>query len=161
MKGRCTCGDDDCDSIGKHPLTPNGLKDASADAETIERWWTEAPPANVAILTGPKSRLWVLDLDGQAGVAALAELEARAWRCRGRRRRERAEGGKHLYFAWPAEQRDPEHGQDRREADRHPRIGGVCPRAAEPARLRQPIRVGDLARGGPAGRRRPPGWWTG
>ena len=34
-KGTCTCGEKDCDKVGKHPvgaLVPHGVKDASADA---------------------------------------------------------------------------------------------------------------------------------
>ena len=29
--GECTCGNDQCSSPGKHPMTSHGLKDASTD----------------------------------------------------------------------------------------------------------------------------------
>jgi hypothetical protein len=54
IDGVCSCGDKECGSPGKHPLTRNGSKDATVDEETIRRWWTEAPEANVGIATGPK-----------------------------------------------------------------------------------------------------------
>src|SRR5689334_17448116 len=75
--GHCSCGEDDCDSPGKHPLLPNGLNGASSDAADIDVWWSKCPEANVGLRTGPESRLWVLDADGEAGVAALRELESR------------------------------------------------------------------------------------
>ena len=36
--GGCTCGNSDCESVGKHPfasLTPHGLKDATVDLAVI------------------------------------------------------------------------------------------------------------------------------
>ena len=45
----------------KTPLTRNGLRDATTDAEQIERWWSEHPDANVAIRT---DGLVVIDIDG-------------------------------------------------------------------------------------------------
>lgn len=45
----------------KQPLTPNGFKDATTDADTIEGWWAQYPMANVAIAT---EGLLVVDVDG-------------------------------------------------------------------------------------------------
>ncbi len=50
-----------CVPAEKRPLTEHGLLDATADAEQIERWWTEHPDANVAIRT---DGLLVIDIDG-------------------------------------------------------------------------------------------------
>lgn len=61
--GRCTCGHGDCSSPGKHPMTLNGCKDATTDADQIREWWDETPKANVGIATGSSSRLAVLDVD--------------------------------------------------------------------------------------------------
>jgi len=39
---KCSCGSDDCQNQGKHPiykLTPNGQKDSTTDQETIKAWW--------------------------------------------------------------------------------------------------------------------------
>lgn len=73
-QGACTCRHAACTSPGKHPLTANGVKDATTDAAQIEEWWTKWPDANVAIATGP-SLLLVLDVDPKnGGEAGLREL---------------------------------------------------------------------------------------
>jgi len=50
----------------------NGLKDASADAETLTAWWSKYPDANIGLTTGGASGLVVVDVDGADGEAALA-----------------------------------------------------------------------------------------
>jgi hypothetical protein len=40
----------------------------------VARWWRQEPEANVALACGP--RFWVLDVDGEAGAASLAALQA-------------------------------------------------------------------------------------
>jgi len=97
--GCCACGKD-CDSPGKHPigkLAPHGLKDASADVETVNGWWQEYPKANAAVRTG--DTCWVVDLDGLDGIRAFNQLvdqqpdlpETPSTRTGG--------GGRHIYFA--------------------------------------------------------------
>src|SRR5262245_55728124 len=52
--GRCTCGKQDCDNPGKHPiagLVPHGAKDATTDEAVIRGWWASGPDANVGIAT--------------------------------------------------------------------------------------------------------------
>jgi hypothetical protein len=65
--GRCTCGEPDCRSAGKHPvghLVPNGLSDATTDEQVIRGWWAEAPWANVGLATGRYGNgALVVDLD--------------------------------------------------------------------------------------------------
>ncbi len=78
QKGYCTCGmGKDCASPGKHPDTKNGLKDASADIEKIKKWWPKWPkgvsPSNIGIVTGGKSELVVVDVDGDEGFDELGE----------------------------------------------------------------------------------------
>lgn len=46
--GRCSCGEDDCASPGKHPRTQHGVKNATRKASQIRQWWTRWPDANVA-----------------------------------------------------------------------------------------------------------------
>lgn len=78
---RCSCGKTDCHSIGKHPRTAHGLKEATTGTEQITAWWTRWPNANIAIATGP-SGLAVLDVDGPKGEAALAHVEKKlGWLC--------------------------------------------------------------------------------
>lgn len=65
-----------CDTL-KRPLTSRGHYDATTDLDTIRRWWTRRPDALVGIPTGPGSGVWVLDVDGDAGLRSLNELMAR------------------------------------------------------------------------------------
>ncbi|MCO5172388.1 MAG: bifunctional DNA primase/polymerase [Planctomycetes bacterium] len=71
----CSCGKATCESQGKHPRTSHGVKDATTNEETIRMWWGAWPDANVGIACGPASGLDVLDVDGDEGRAALADLE--------------------------------------------------------------------------------------
>ena len=66
-KGRCSCGDPNCGSAGKHPRTQHGVKDASKDPEQIHRWWRLWPDANVGIATGVVSGILVVDIDPRNG----------------------------------------------------------------------------------------------
>ena len=89
---------------GKRPLTRNGFKDASRDADQIARWWALYPNANIGIATGSRSGgLVVIDVDldaekGKNGYDTLQEwkmihggLPDTAQAVTGR-------GGLHLYF---------------------------------------------------------------
>jgi hypothetical protein len=75
--GTCSCGkpaDAPKHSVGKHPRTITGLKEATNDLKQIEAWWTEWPNANIGVATGP-SNIYVVDIDpkngGEATLAAL------------------------------------------------------------------------------------------
>ncbi len=83
----------------KTPLTEHGCLDATKDKAKITEWWQRWPTANVGIATGANSGLLVVDIDGEDGELALAELvaahgplplvpEVRTGR------------GRHLYFAF-------------------------------------------------------------
>ncbi len=73
--GVCSCGTADCQSIGKHPRTPRGLKDATTDLEQIKRWWQKWPDANIGIATGAASGFFVVDIDPKNdGLSGLSEL---------------------------------------------------------------------------------------
>lgn len=74
-KGRneCSCGKKNCNSIGKHPLTKNGLKDATLDEAVIESWQRRWDFFNVGVLT---DNLVVVDVDPcHGGDDSLFELE--------------------------------------------------------------------------------------
>ena len=51
-----------CHPATKRPLTDNGFHDATRDAEVITKWWSDWPHAMIAIATGAKSRIVVLDV---------------------------------------------------------------------------------------------------
>src|SRR6266498_2587381 len=70
----CSCGDPGCGSIGKHPITAHGLKDASTNREQIEWWWRRFPHANVGLAT--EHVFDVLDIDGPIGERFIRRLPA-------------------------------------------------------------------------------------
>jgi hypothetical protein len=51
----------------KRPLTEHGHHEATTNLEQIESWWDRWPDALVGIPTGPGSKLWIVDLDGELG----------------------------------------------------------------------------------------------
>jgi putative DNA primase/helicase len=62
--GTCACPKgSNCSSPGKHPLTPNGLDDASNDPATITRWWPRWPKANIGERTDNRPRIDIDLLD--------------------------------------------------------------------------------------------------
>lgn len=49
---------------GKEPMTAHGVKNATTNFDTIEKWWTRYPNANIGIACGAVSGgLLVVDLD--------------------------------------------------------------------------------------------------
>src|SRR6185437_14749859 len=86
---------------GKRPLIAGGggFLAATSDVAAVERWWIDAPNANIGLWPG-QSGLVVIDLDGPAGEAsarALGLLSEPTLECR----TGRTDGGRHLYFRRP------------------------------------------------------------
>jgi hypothetical protein len=72
--GNCECGQRGCKK-GKHPITeffPRGFHSGTTDRATLRKVWKKHPNANVAIV--PDNELFVVDIDGQAGQAAIDAL---------------------------------------------------------------------------------------
>lgn len=65
--GKCSCGNPACRSPGKHPRTPNGVKDASKQQDVLANWWAKWPNANVGVATGHVSGITVVDVDPRNG----------------------------------------------------------------------------------------------
>ena len=61
----------------KEPACRRGFKDATTNPATIRRWWLARADYNIGIATGIVSSVWILDVDGAAGAAPLADLEAK------------------------------------------------------------------------------------
>ena len=65
-----------CWPATKEPACRHGFKHATTNPATIRRWWQANESYNIGVATGIVSRVWVLDVDGAFGTAALVELEA-------------------------------------------------------------------------------------
>jgi Bifunctional DNA primase/polymerase, N-terminal/Primase C terminal 1 (PriCT-1) len=99
--GHCTCGKPDCKNIGKHPRTPQGLKDASTDEAMVRHWWTRWPQANLGGLTGATSGVIVLDVDPRhGGNISLEDLEAAHGKLPDTVESQTG-GGRHVFFKHP------------------------------------------------------------
>ena len=79
---------------------PTAARTPTVDLAVIRRWWQQESDLNVAVATGEASEIFVVDIDGADGEAALRQIEERngalpptveAITARGR----------HLYFKWP------------------------------------------------------------
>lgn len=94
--GRCSCGNVKCTSPAKHPLTANGVKDATQDVATLERYFSGVNAiANIAVATGEASGVWVLDVDDTEALVAIEHANAplpRTWTVA------TPSGGRHYYF---------------------------------------------------------------
>ena len=100
--GRCSCGRSGCTSIGKHPRTAHGLKDATTDECVIRARWAQRPTANVGVVTGSTSGLVVLDIDPRhRGDESYAALERLYGKLPQTAQAFTGGGGRHLLFQHP------------------------------------------------------------
>lgn len=60
--------------FAKCPCNAHGHLESTTDNQQIETWWRRWPDALVAIPTGSRTNLWVLDVDGVAGRQSLKDL---------------------------------------------------------------------------------------
>ena len=68
--GGRSCPDPECSSIGNHPRTDHGLKDAATDPEMIRSWFQPWPDSSWGLRTG--IAFDVLDIDSEPAARALA-----------------------------------------------------------------------------------------
>jgi hypothetical protein len=87
-----------CKPGGKEPLTRRGHIDATSDPRKIHLWWKRWPNANIAVPTGGRSGVLVLDVDHPAGLDA---LEAEHGQLPETRTHSSGSGGMHLIFTYP------------------------------------------------------------
>lgn len=102
--GFCSCDKRDCRDGrkgGKHPRLKAWQERATTAPEQIRDWWTEYPAANIGIVTGAASDLFVLDVDGPEGAAALDALERAHGRLPVTVTAKTGRGGRHFYFRHP------------------------------------------------------------
>jgi len=98
----CSCGDSACERPGKHPATPQGLKNATIDPAQIKRWWKAHPEWNVAIACEP-SELVLIDIDPRhGGDATWEQLKTELNINDDTAQAISGSGGPHLYYRSPA-----------------------------------------------------------
>ena len=99
VHGRCSCGDENCSSPGKHPRTRNGCRDAVADVlQFMDVTAKLNGDSNLAIATGESSGVFVVDVEcpavesfqskGPLPETVIAETGG---------------GGRHYYFRLPSD----------------------------------------------------------
>jgi hypothetical protein len=91
-----------CEAGGKRPLTTDGFLEATTDGARIRRWWGRWPNANVAIPTGERSGLLMLDADAGEGTDSMALLELSRGQPPKTSCAATGGGGVHLYFLYPS-----------------------------------------------------------
>ncbi len=98
----CSCGRGDCTSVGKHPRTAHGARDATLDEAVIRGWWKTWPHANLGVATGTASGFIALDVDpSHGGDESLAQLQRRLGPLPVTVEARTGGGGQHLLFAHP------------------------------------------------------------
>jgi bifunctional DNA primase/polymerase-like protein len=91
-----------CVAGAKEPATPKGCLDAATDPALIDHWWRQDPKFNIAIATGMRSHIFVLDIDGADAEAELRKLEGQNGELPPTVEAITARGW-HLYFEYPAQ----------------------------------------------------------
>jgi hypothetical protein len=103
--GRCSCGNDECKSVGKHPIERGWQRDASASELVVRAWWARHPHASIGLLTGQRAGIVVIDVDGAVGLESLRAIEAR-YGALPLTPRVITSRGIHLYFIYPSDATD-------------------------------------------------------
>jgi hypothetical protein len=78
LDGQCTCGRLSCPDAGKHPVTKNGLKDATTHLDKLIEYFSSSAH-NIGIVTGKVSGITVIDIDvgqNKGGAESWSELIA-------------------------------------------------------------------------------------
>lgn len=86
-----------CVPGAKKPLTANGFHDATTDLAQIDAWWEAHPTANIAFCPQDVG-LGIVDIDGEAGEASWAEVQAEYGEAPSTYVVDTPRGGRHLYF---------------------------------------------------------------
>jgi putative DNA primase/helicase len=113
-EGMCSCAAGiRCGSPGKHPVHAKWPEVASAEFNVVADWWAPAPEtpgipsdwhprANVGIVTGAVSGIFVLDVDpGHDGEVTLASYARQHGEMPSTRVHQTGGGGIHYFFAHP------------------------------------------------------------
>lgn len=86
---------------GKHPLLRKWPERATCDANTLRAWMQEYPGCNWALACGAASGVFVLDVDGPEGEAAISRLIGQHGNDWTETLKVKTARGMHLYFKYP------------------------------------------------------------
>jgi Bifunctional DNA primase/polymerase, N-terminal len=100
----CSCRRRGCAHVGKHPRTMNGLHDATADLDTVARWWGMWPEANIGIRPHPGQVVGDVD-PRHAGDVQWRAMQDRHGTLPPTRTCRTGSGGWHAWFLCPGEVR--------------------------------------------------------
>jgi putative DNA primase/helicase len=111
-EGICSCHrGSECPSPGKHPVHDDWPNVASNDLDVVSQWWRPEPKgiardwfpiANIGLVTGRDSGIFVLDVDTYAGGAqTLGAYERRNGAMPETRVHQTGRGGQHFFFKHP------------------------------------------------------------
>jgi putative DNA primase/helicase len=89
------------------PLIKRWQHDASSDEAQIVAWWTQWPEANIALLCGPESGVWALDVDPRHGGDVWLEERLAGREIPETPRAQTPLKGAHYYFRWPLDKTIP------------------------------------------------------
>jgi len=87
----------------KKPLKGStGFKDATVDPDQIAKWFENNPELNIGIATGPRSKIFVLDIDPRhQGNESIFELEKKHSKLPDTVSQKTGGGGDQLFFKYP------------------------------------------------------------
>ena len=88
----------------KVPLVKDWPNAASTDEKQIREWWSKYPNAMIGVVTGPRSGLFVIDVDvkgGAPGLKSLAALEKECGKLPDTLSQTTPSGGIHFLFEYP------------------------------------------------------------
>ena len=103
VNGVCSCfRGRECPHAGKHPLTQNGISDATTDELQISEWFAKYPFANIGLLTGKKANFFAFDVDQKSGgYYSLEDLHNEFGGFPETPYAQTGGGGQHFLFAYP------------------------------------------------------------
>ena len=100
--GVCSCRDGlHCKSAGNHPRFKGWKDEATTDASKINGLLTRFPDSNIAVLTGARAGIVVLDFDGEEGKWTKQQLELMYGPLPRTPTVESGGGGLHMWFRHP------------------------------------------------------------
>ena len=89
------------DPADKSPLCTHGFHDATAREYQVRAWWRRWPNAMIGMPTGPRTRIWVLDVDAELiATHPMARLYAIHGPLPDTAASDTPRGGMHFFFRW-------------------------------------------------------------